>query len=46
MRKFINYIRRKIAEFIYPEIDKIKGNHTYTAEQFWEQFCKGYDDLS
>ena len=29
MKKFVSYLKRKLAEFIYPEISKIQGQKMY-----------------
>jgi len=38
MKTFINYIRHKLARFIYPEIDKI-------IHSDWQKFARGFDNL-
>ena len=37
MKKLINYIRCKLVEFIYPEIDRI-------AHSDWQKWAQGWKD--
>lgn len=34
--RLINYIRRKLAEFIYPEIQILEGKHYTSTQKFPE----------